>query len=568
VKHVSGPTGRKFWFGCGVSSLPTFGVDTESDGKVNSTGGPVSSCSPAVGIDCVEAAFGGMLFGQDECYADPVADAGLLAPVTFKACSLSTVTFNANNCDGHTEQVYLNILVDWNEDGDWNDNFQCGGTPSGCAYEWAVKNVVIALPAGCTSMVSPTFLAGPNAGHGWMRLTLTDSPVTDDFPWAGCATLPGGQFNSGETEDYPVEIRIPQNPCDIGYRDFGDAPENLKAYASGVLGHFPTCLMITPPGDLNLDCSTPSGSLPGPTGYVEHVALPGDPFHFWLGCAVDDESDGKVNLAPAAAGTPSMCDPGVLVDCLDGTGGITFGQDECYGDLEAALVAPVTAEMCSLVTFPYKATLCEGTQVPVYLNVLADWNRDGDWNDNIACKLDQCSLEWAVKNAPVVLSPGCNTYDTPRFLTGPYVGPVWMRITLSAAPAPADFPWNGTAGMATPYFHGGETEDYILQITPENTGVVIRDARGTWLSPVIPNPARDRVSFSFSLAREADIALSVFDLTGRKVVDLASGRTSAGLHPSQWDFRDASGRDVPVGFYLVKLRVGDSVVTRSVIRVR
>ena len=48
-----------------------------------------------------------------------------------------------------------------------------------------------------------------------MRVTLTLSPVTDDFPWAGSAVNPQagggatGSFAGGETEDYPVSIVAP-----------------------------------------------------------------------------------------------------------------------------------------------------------------------------------------------------------------------------------------------------------------------------------------------------------------------------------------------------------------------
>jgi len=563
VRHVSSASDPfQVWLGCGDGTAANVGVDTELNGKTNDTGAAISSCDTATPVDCVEAAFG-MSFGQDECYADPPGDAGVIAPVVFTPCAPSTVTFNAFSCATSEVEVYLNILVDWNEDGDWNDVLACTAPTFVCAYEWAVKNVLITLPPGCSPQISPVFIAGPNGGNGWMRITLSPTPVSNDFPWRGSFFAAGQDFiQGGETEDYPVTI---EEPCDQSYRDFGDAPEGFDAYA-GIFGLFPTCVTAFPPGDQDLECGLPQSSPPGPTGFVMHVALPDDPYHFWLGCDVDSEVDGKTNPG-GPGGSPSFCNPGVLVDCAETPpGGLTFGQDECYGDAEAALGGTVKAEMCSLLAVEYTASLCEPNAVQVYLNVLADWNRDGDWNDNVACKEDDCAYEWAVKNVLIGLSPGCNTYFTPPFLTGPFVGPVWMRMSLSATPAPDDYPWNGTASIGD--FKGGETEDYVILITPETTGVPTAESSGLWFGPVVPNPARDRALVDFALPRAAEVSIAVYDLAGRRVAEIERGFRSAGLHHAGWNFRDDSGRDVPLGYYILKLRVGDEVLTRRVIRVK
>src|SRR5258707_5826233 len=75
ISTVPGPTGyvkhnhlaadTQYWLGC--FPLTAGGIDGETDGKVNATGGAFSACVTGLAVDCVETAFG-MSFGQDECY--------------------------------------------------------------------------------------------------------------------------------------------------------------------------------------------------------------------------------------------------------------------------------------------------------------------------------------------------------------------------------------------------------------------------------------------------------------------------------------------------------------------
>jgi hypothetical protein len=206
VLHLTPPTFLHFWLGC--YGLLT-GIDSEGDGKTNTPAVGSSACAPGLATDCAEAAFG-MSFDQDECYLDGV-DAGVTAPIILAACQANTFTYTATNCGPEPINVFLNVLVDLNEDGDWNDNVMCSGAPA-CAYEWGVKNAPVTLVPGCSILVTPAFSAGPSADRGWLRISLSPTPAPDDYPWAGAS------FQGGETEDYPVVIdrTTPTNPSSWG----------------------------------------------------------------------------------------------------------------------------------------------------------------------------------------------------------------------------------------------------------------------------------------------------------------------------------------------------------------
>ncbi|HKA24401.1 MAG TPA: hypothetical protein VKF80_05435 [Candidatus Eisenbacteria bacterium] len=262
--------------------------------------------------------------------------------------------------------------------------------------------------------------------------------------------------------------------CQADLDDWGDAPECIPAYPSGVIGHFPTCATFCDAGDQTFPPGcVPPGSPPGPTGFVHHVT-PVGALHFWLGCyldatglsGIDSELDGKVNT-PATGF--SSCLTGMPTDCVESAfgGAMLFDQDECYTDAnDHGVAGPVTFPSCSNFSLPYTAASC--VPVAAYLNICVDWNQDGDWNDVVTCPgpggATVCAPEWAVVNAPITLAIGCNAMVSPLFATGPNVGPTWFRISLTALPVTDDYPWDGSALFNGGVYLSGETEDYPAMI--------------------------------------------------------------------------------------------------------
>jgi hypothetical protein len=253
------------------------------------------------------------------------------------------------------------------------------------------------------------------------------------------------------------------NDCARLLVDDGDAPEGVLAYP-GVPGNFPTC---TAAGAVSTQTSVcaPVSTAPGATGYVLHVQFVGDPYtpHYWLGCygtpaapfGIDTDSDGKVNSPAVGA---SAC-AAIGTDCVEAAFGTTFDQDECLGDgSDAGIRSPLVFGTCSLAVVPFETWNC-GPGHFAFLNICVDWNADGDWNDNVDCP-GGCAYEWAIVNHPMFIPGGCASFTSPSFPSGPDPGPAWLRISLSDAPMPTDYPWNGTAGLGGGAVLGGETEDY------------------------------------------------------------------------------------------------------------
>lgn len=90
--------------------------------------------------------------------------------------------------------------------------------------------------------------------------------------------------------------------------------------------------------------------------------------------------------------------------------------------------------------------------------------------------------------------------------------------------------------------------------TPPSPAPVDRSVRITGASP---NPLNPRTTLSLDLSRASAISLAVYDLRGRRVRSLFSGRLQAGAHEVAWDGCDELGNTAPAGLYVARLVSGD-----------
>ena len=72
---------------------------------------------------------------------------------------------------------------------------------------------------------------------------------------------------------------------------------------------------------------------------------------------------------------------------------------------------------------------------------------------------------------------------------------------------------------------------------------------------------------AFGLPRATDVKITIWDVAGRRVRELASGFLPAGRHAQEWDGRGDGGRVRGAGVYFVRLDLGDRSVTRKLVRV-
>ncbi|OHB63115.1 MAG: hypothetical protein A2168_04655 [Planctomycetes bacterium RBG_13_50_24] len=229
-----------------------------------------------------------------------------------------------------------------------------------------------------------------------------------------------------------------------GKTDLGDASDStnnfglqMSAYPSSHTG-LPQSIKANFPTVYN------DGSGTGPYGPVhlndEMVAYLGKTITREIEADTGPDEDGRNNL---------KLDAGISAN-------IDNGDD--------AIKLPLSLPNCCWTTIDYEVTVVD-PNVDLWVNIWADWNRDGDWDDVVDCP-EGPAPEWAVQNQFLFNLPiGLNKITSPAFL--PWhpenVKNIWIRITLS------EQPWktgsnpgvlgNAGSGPQAKYLIG-ETEDY------------------------------------------------------------------------------------------------------------
>jgi len=88
------------------------------------------------------------------------------------------------------------------------------------------------------------------------------------------------------------------------------------------------------------------------------------------------------------------------------------------------------------------------------------------------------------------------------------------------------------------------------------------------LSQNAPNPFTGSTAVRFAVPGSGHVSLSVFNVTGRRVVDLVNRAMDAGTYSVNWDGRDGSGARVADGVYFYRLQSGGKSLTKEMVHLR
>ena len=91
-------------------------------------------------------------------------------------------------------------------------------------------------------------------------------------------------------------------------------------------------------------------------------------------------------------------------------------------------------------------------------------------------------------------------------------------------------------------------------------GIVEQQKNTPALFQNVPNPANNSTRISYDLTKADNVALDIYDLTGRKVMTLNEGNKSIGVHSI-----DVNLNDLCSGTYFYTLRTTDFSKTKKMI---
>ncbi len=252
------------------------------------------------------------------------------------------------------------------------------------------------------------------------------------------------------------ECILPEDPIDAEY---GDAPEHAPniAYIDGTNGNFPTCI-------------------DNDWYFIRH----GWPSTLFFGPMADAESDGNHGNCPNWWQNQ-------------------YDLDECFQDGDAGLIKPMSftitsdgagdhytpcpqgqadtilQEPCQTAVWGQDINIHVSTAGggPAIVNVLFDWNHDGQWKGSSDCS-GTPAPEHVLINFPIPanFNGPLSALGPPNFLVGPDEGYFWARFSIMEQPVPVD--WDGHGQFAD-----GETEDYLLYVQKQADKIPL----GNW--PII-----------------------------------------------------------------------------------
>ena len=88
------------------------------------------------------------------------------------------------------------------------------------------------------------------------------------------------------------------------------------------------------------------------------------------------------------------------------------------------------------------------------------------------------------------------------------------------------------------------------------------------LRPNYPNPFNPETWIPYSLTKDTQVSIFIYDAMGRLIRTLNLGHRQSGVYVTQekaahWDGRNDAGESVASGVYLYRIEAGDFVQTRK-----
>ncbi len=139
-----------------------------------------------------------------------------------------------------------------------------------------------------------------------------------------------------------------------------------------------------------------------------------------------------------------------------------------------------------------------------------------------------------------------------------------MVDTLTAGEDPACIAFDPSGSGAFIVANAG---DYTVTVFADEAAGVEPEALFRPMRS-FPNPFSQHTTIRFSIPRQMQVRMAVYDVRGRLVRDIMNEHRDAGTHDAVWDGRDSEGHKVSSGIYFCRMEAGEFTQTTKVMMLR
>lgn len=138
---------------------------------------------------------------------------------------------------------------------------------------------------------------------------------------------------------------------------------------------------------------------------------------------------------------------------------------------------------------------------------------------------------------------------------GKFYHPTAVTVLDSARVAVADFELDGDPRVQV-FYWGDAVPTSVPQGPVGDRNALVQN---------YPNPFNPTTTIRFSLARNAHVVLTIYDVRGAHVITLLDEARVPGDHRVVWDGRSDAGVRVSSGIYFYRLTAGDFRETKKMV---
>jgi hypothetical protein len=292
---------------------------------------------------------------------------------------------------------------------------------------------------------------------------------------------------------------------------------------------------------------------------------------------------------------------------LAGTAGYTATFDATWTEQTHATDYPPDPHFSGLVGGTHDASVVfwePGRLASLGIKRMAEWGSQADLLAEVQAAIDAGAAGQTIADAPLWTVPGATSVDFT-------VSDEHPLVTLTAMIAPSPDWFVGVRGLDLRDGQGGWVEEVVVDLfaydagtdsgpgytsgdqptvppepvfaiagypfspgVPIGTLTVTRNfvagvpAAPAFAARAYPNPFNPRTTIAWELPRAGELAIRIYDVRGRHVVELRRGPAPAGPGTAAWEGRDRSGRRVRAGLYFARLEsdFGTRVVKMTLVK--